>query len=334
MLKKFHMLTAAAALGLAAFTNTAASQDQEWKVAFFASSAQNGFNQAVYEGIKNKAQELGNVETAIYDGQFDAAQQYSQIEDVLASGEFDGFIVVPNDTVGIAGVVEMVAETGKPLATALFPIGSDLSQLEPQVPGVTTTVAGPPADGARKQAEDVVEYCADKNPCNVVIIVGQRIFPFDNLRYEAYREVLDQHDNIEVVATGEGNYDPDKSLTAMQDILQANSNVDVVLTNADQHLIGVEIALEAAGYDVPEVYLSGGGAASVAVNAIREGRWDVTLAHFPVSMGEYALDAVVQALKGETPPSVINMDEVGPVPPLVNAKVLEEHPDFEGEWAQ
>lgn len=332
MLKRIRLLAASTALLATAFAG--ASHAADWKVAFFASSAQNGFNQAVYEGIQKKAAELGNVETSIYDGQFDAALQYSQIEDVLAGGQFDAFIVVPNDTVGIAGAVEQVGAAGKPLATALFPIGPDLSQLEPQVPGVTTTVAGPPADGARVQAEDVARWCADRDPCNVVIVIGQRIFPFDNLRYEAYREVLDTHSNIKVVATGEGNYDPDRSLTVMQDILQANRDVHVVLSNADQHMIGVEIALEAAGYEVADLYLSGGGAASIAIDAIREGRWDVTLAHFPVSMGEYALDAVVKLLNGEEAPSVVNMDEVGPVPPLVNAEVLAEHPDFTGEWAQ
>jgi ribose transport system substrate-binding protein len=332
MLNRIHKLAAASAIALVASWGTAAAED--WNVAFFASSAQNGFNQAVYEGVEAKAKELGNVTTSIYDGQFDAARQYGQIEDVLAGGKFDAFIVVPNDTVGIAGAIEEVGKAGKPVITALFPIGPDLSELEPQVPGITTTVAGPPADGARLQAEDVVKFCADKDPCNVVVIVGQRIYPFDNLRYEAYREVLDQHGNIKVVATGEGNYDPDQSLTVMQDILQANSDIDVVLTNADQHLIGVEIALEAAGHDVEPIYLSGGGAASIAIDAIREGRWDVTLAHFPVSMGAYALEAAVQALEGKTPPSVINMDEVGPVPPLVNAEVLAEHPDFKGEWAQ
>jgi ribose transport system substrate-binding protein len=108
----------------------------------------------------------------------------------------------------------------------------------------------------------------------------------------------------------------------------------VVLSNADQHLIGAEIAIESAGRDVKAMYLSGGGAASVAIDAIREGRWDVTLAHFPASMGEFALDAVVKSLEGKEAPAVVNMDEVGPVPALVNAAVLEANPDFKGEWAQ
>jgi ribose transport system substrate-binding protein len=309
------------------------AQAASYKVAFFASSAQNGFNQAIYEGIQAKAKELG-VEVAIYDGQFDAAKQYSQIEDVLAGNKFDGFIVVPNDTVGIAGAVEEVGKAGKPLATALFPIGPDLTKLEPQVPGVTVTVANPPAIGATAQAQTVVDFCKDKDPCNVVILIGQKIYPFDNLRYESYLKVLNAHKNIKVVATGEGNYDPDKSLTAMQDILQANKNVNVVLSNADQHLVGAEIALQNAGYNVPDLFLSGGGAASIAIDAIREGRWDNTLAYYPATMGSLALDAVVKALDKKPGPSFINMDEVGPLPPIVDKAVLDKHPDFKGEWAQ
>ncbi|BCH35484.1 ribose ABC transporter substrate-binding protein [Mesorhizobium sp. L-8-10] len=332
MHRKVKLLLASVALALGGFSGASALAE-DFKVAFFASSAQNGFNQAVYEGVVAKAKEMG-VETSIYDGQFDAALQYSQIEDVLAGNQFDGFVVVPNDTVGIAGAVEQVGAAGKPLVTALFPIGPDLARLEPQVPGVTATVASPPAEGAKVQAEDVVKFCEGKDPCNVVIIIGQKIYPFDNLRQEAYLSVLGAHPNIKVVASGEGNYDPDKSLTVMQDILQANKDIDVVLSNADQHLVGVEIALRNAGYDVSGLYLSGGGASSIAVEAIREGRWDATLAYFPVTMGKLALEAVVKKLKGEDVSVAVDMDKVGPLPALVTKAVLDQHPDFKGEWAQ
>ncbi|MEX3010791.1 sugar ABC transporter substrate-binding protein [Hoeflea sp. TYP-13] len=333
MINKFTMTAIAAGLAVGGLFSSAA-QAEDLKIAFFAASSQNGFNQAIYAGIEEKAKELGGVTTEIYDGQFNAAHQYSQIEDVLASGKFDGFVLAANDTVGIAGAVEQVAAAGKPIVTTLFPIGPDLTTLKRQVDGLTSTVASPPADGAKEQAKTVVEVCKDRNPCNVVIIVGQLIFPFDNLRYESFREVLDVHDNIKVVATGEGSYSPDVSLTAMTDILQANSDIHVVLSNADQHLVGVEIALEAAGYNVPDVFLSGGGAANIAINAIREGRWDATLAYFPKTMGAMALDIVVKELKGEDVPEFINMDEVGPMPPIIDKAILDANPDFVGEWEQ
>lgn len=333
MSKHLKILLASTVLMASAVVAMSAAQAKTLKVAFFASSAQNGFNQAVYKGIETKAKELG-VETSIFDGQFDAAKQYSQIEDVLASHKFDAFIVVPNDTVGIAGAIEQVGKAGVPVATALFPIGPDLGKLEPQVPGVTVTVASAPAAGAAAQAETVVTYCEKIDPCNVVILIGQKIYPFDNLRYETFLKVLGAHKNIKVVATGEGNYDPDKSLTVMTDILQAHKKIDAVLSNADQHLVGAEIALQNAGLKPSEMFLTGGGAASIAIEAIREGRWKGTLAYYPVTMGSLALDAVVKKLKNEPGPTVIDMDKVGPLPAMLDKAVLDKHPEFKGEWAQ
>lgn len=322
------LLSASTALAL-----VAGAANAEGTIAYFASTSQNGFNQATYEGVQEVAAERG-YDTEILDGQFDAAVQYSQIEDALASGRYVGMIVAPNDSVGIAGAFEQVVAEGIPVGTVLFPVGPDLNSLDPQVDGITVTAASPPVPGATTQAEGVVEYCADLDPCNVVVIIGAQIFPFDNLRLETYEKVLGEHDNIEIVAIGEGYYAPDPSLQAMSDILQANPDVDVVLSNADQHLIGVEIALESAGIDPSELYLSGGGAAAIAIDAIREGRWDATLAYFPKTMGALAMEQIANAIEGKPVTQSINMDEAGPVQALIDAEVLEANPDFTGEWEQ
>ena len=238
-----RLIAAVAAASALVFALASPATAQSKRIAFFAASSQNGFNQATFEGVEAKAAELG-YEAEIFDGKFDAAHQYSQIEDVLAGGQFAGMVVMPNDSVGIAGAFEQVIAEGVPIATTLFPIGPELNTLEPQVPGITATVASPPVPGATLQAEAAVAYCADKDPCNVILIIGAKVFAFDNLRLETFEKVLAQHPNIRIVGTGEGWYSPDTSLKAMQDMLQAARDVHVVLSNADQHLVGAEIALE------------------------------------------------------------------------------------------
>lgn len=305
----------------------------EGKIAYFAAASQNGFNQATYEGVAEMAAKLG-YETEIFDGQFDAAVQYSQIEDVLAGGQFAGMIVAPNDSVGIAGAFEQVIAAGVPIGTVLFPVGPELNKLEPQVDGITVTAASPPVPGATLQAQLVAEYCADKDPCNVVIMIGAKIFPFDNLRLETFEKVLATHDNIKVVAVGEGWYAPDPSLQAMTDILQANPDVHAVLSNADQHLVGVEIALDAAGINFGDLYLTGGGAAQISIDAIKEGRWDATLAYFPKTMGAMAMEQIANAIEGKPVTGVINMDTAGPIEAMITSDVLAANPGFVAEWEQ
>src|SRR3990170_7448106 len=166
---------AAVALGLAAASTLAAcgsdddggggagaagdSEGKTFRVAFLAASSQNGYNKAVFDGIQNKARQLGNVDAKILDGRFDAQVQFNQLQDAAASGQYDGIVIVPNDTVSIAGAVGAAKSANIPVVTALFPIGPNLTQLEPQVPGIVATVASPPADGARRQAELAAEYC-------------------------------------------------------------------------------------------------------------------------------------------------------------------------------
>ncbi len=303
-------------------------------IAFFASASQNGFNQAVWDGIQSKAKELGNINVEIYDGEFDPVVQYAQVEDVLASGKFDGFILYAQDTVGIAGAAEQVTAEGLPLVAVMFPIGPDLNTLEPQVEGLKATVGSTPYAGAKAQAESVAEFCMDKDPCKVVILLGFKVSPFDQVRLAAYEEVFGKHENIEIVATADGQYSPDATLTAMQDILQAQPEFDAVVSVGDQQMIGVEIALEGMGIDLEPIFVASAGASTYGVEAVREGRWDNTLAYFPKTMGEIALDTLIKAMDGEDYPVSYDMDVGGPVPAIITSKVLEDNPDFTGEWAQ
>lgn len=328
MMKKTLKLAALAT----ALTPVAAFAQDEINIAYLAASSQNGFNQAIYEGIEQAAAAYDNVNVEIFDGEFSAPVQFSQVEDLVAGGRFDAMIVTPNDTVGIATALEDATAAGVKVAATLFPIGPDLSTMDPQVEGLVTTVASDPSIGAARQADEVVKFCEDKDPCKVVVMIGQLIYPFDNLRNETFQSVLGEHANIEIVATGEGNYSPEASLTAMQDILQANPDVDAVLSNADQHLMGAEIAIMDAGLDLEEIYLIGGGLNQIATDAIRGGQWDASLAQFPVSMGAAALDAMVSSLNGEEVPTWIDESTLGTSPAVVTKSWLDENPDFTAEW--
>jgi len=304
-----------------------------YRVAFLAASSQNGYNKAVFDGIQSKGKELGNVNAKILDGKFDAQVQFNQLQDAAASGQYDGIVIVPNDTVSIAGAVSAAKGANIPVVTVLFPIGQNLTELKPQVPGIVATVASPPADGARKQAELAAEYCADKDPCRVMIMIGQRQAPFDKVRYDAYQEVLKQHDNIKVVASLEGNYDRDQSLKAMQDALQSNPKFDVLLSNADQQTAGAQLALKNADIDPKDVYLTGAGGTKEAIAAVRDGTWKADYVNFPVTQGEQALEQLVNSLEKKDVQTVVDSDKEAPFDPFVDKQSLEEQKDFTGQWS-
>ena len=326
-----HKLIAAALMATCLIPATAMAQDPI-RLAFLAASSQNGYNNATWLGVQAAAKAAGNVEVEIFDGEFNAATQYAQVEDIVAGGRFDGIIVAPNDTVGIATALEEATGEGLLAAAVLFPIGPELTVMTPQVKGLTTTVASNPVDGAAAQAEEVVKFCADKDPCNVVVMIGQLQFPFDNLRNSTFEDVLSKHANIKIVATGEGNYSPDASLTAFQDIIQANPQIDVVLSNADQHLLSVEIALNDAGIPVEPIYMIGGGLNQITVDKIKAGIFDATLSGYPYSEGYFAAETLIKAKNGETVDNWIDPATKAANPAIVTKEWLDANPDFKAEW--
>lgn len=322
----------AALLVATALSPAAALAQDPIRLAFLAASSQNGYNDATWQGVQAAAKEAGNVEVEIFDGEFNAATQYAQVEDIIAGGRFDGIIVAPNDTVGIATALEEATGAGLLVASVLFPVGPDLTVMTPQVKGLTVTVASNPVTGATAQANEVIKFCEGKDPCNVVIMIGQLQFPFDNLRYNTMVDTLKPHANIKIVATGEGSYSPDASLTAFQDILQANPKIDVVLSNADQHLLGVEIALNDAGIPIEPIYLIGGGLNAITVDKIKAGIFDATLSGFPRSEGYYAAQTLIKAKKGESVPNFIDPVDFATNPLIVDKTWLDAHPEFKAEW--
>jgi ribose transport system substrate-binding protein len=323
------LLTSALVVGSA---SAALAQDETKRIAFFAASSQNGFNQAVWQGVKSVADELG-FESEVFDGEFTDEVQLAQVETAAASGNFDGFVILPQNTVGIASAITEAWESaGIPTVTTLFPVGPELTTLDPQVPGIVGTVASPPAEGAALEANAVVEFCADKDPCNVVILIGFKSAPFDLVRFTEFTRILDEHDNIVIVADQEGWYDRDQSLTVMQDILQANPDIDAILSNADQHLSGADIALDEQGLDVEGLFLIGAGATQEAIDKVRSGRWDATYANFPFSMGAEGMRLLAAELAGEEHPAVVDMDDFAPIGPLVTTEILQANPDFVAEW--
>lgn len=323
--------TATTDTGAATTTEASDSTGETLRIAVLMSSSQNGYNAAVLEGAEAAASEIGNVEVSGFDGQFDSNTQFSQVQNVATQDQYDGIIVVPNDGVSLAGAFPLASDL--PVISILNPIGVDIHDMEPQVEGVVQTIAQDPAVGATTAAEAVADYCADLDPCNVIIVSGQFNTTLDVTRVEAFNEVFSQHDNIEVVSTLEGKWDRDASLTAVSNALQAHPDVNAIISQGDQMIFGAEIALENANIDPADVFLVGGGGTKEAISKVRSGAWGMTYQSFPLTAGTVALENIVAYLQGEEIETWVNQDLLVPGnDAFATAETLSNLPDFDGEW--
>lgn len=310
---------------------------KHYNIAFLAASSENGFNKAAFQGASDVAAK-NNASVQIFDGKFDGTVQFNQMQDLVASKRFDAFIILANDGPSIANVVKDAISKGMKVAAANNPIGSDLVTLQPQVQGLTTTVGSEQRASSTKQAQFAVDLCGNKSPCRVVLFSGNLQFPFDKIRLESWKAVFAQHQNIQIVASVEGGYDRQKSLGVMQDVLQAHPNVDLVISAADQHIFGAELALKAKGLNLDPtgkngVMLLGRGAATESVQKVAAGLWAGTYVDLPYTDGKIAAEMLFKDLRGESGiQRAIDVDQYSPVGAIATKESLQKDPNFKGEW--
>ena len=264
------------------------------RVAYLSASSANTFLLASVGELERLADE-NNIELVEFDAQFNADLQTTQLQDVVASGQYDGIILVALNGPGLVPDVEAALDAG--LEVVLFNqiVGDDLSTNEPQVDGIAASVLAPPVVTGERAGRLTVQACAALDPCRVVYLFGIRGIPLDVALRQGFDSVVADQAHIQVVAEGEGQYlGPEGGINAMQDILQAQPDFDVVV-GADQSLQGVELVLTDEG-KLANVALIGLGGSSPAIDGVRDGRWFATVFYAPASEGRLAMEAMIAAL--------------------------------------
>ena len=136
-------------------------------------------------------------------------------------------------------------------------IGPALDTADPQDPAILASVLAPPLRSGQRLGELTLKACEGNDPCNVVYFYGIKGIPLDVALKQGFDEVTAANPAIKVVNEGEGQYlGPDVAMTAMQDIITATPEFDVVV-GSDQAIQGVVLALQDAGKQAAVIGLGG-----------------------------------------------------------------------------
>jgi ribose transport system substrate-binding protein len=310
-------------------TTTAAGADQEpVRIAHFMVGGASSFAQAQADGAKEAAKEAGNATVKVFDPEFDPTKQLNQIQDALASGNFDAFLIHAADAnVILPTVKEAIAKDIKVVAV-FNPMGPDLTTLDPQIDGITSTVASSIPGSGEQIGQMIVDACGDKNPCKVAFEPCVASLPLDGARLNGVKSVLSKHAAIDVVSQQDGQCNRAEGLKVSQNILQANSDLDVIATAGDQSTLGAEQAVKSAG-KAGKIALIGNGASRPGVEAVQKGRWFGTVVLLPFTEGKTGAELLIKAVRGEDVPNMVDSAELSPIGPVVTA---DNAADFEAQW--
>lgn len=266
---------------------TTEKKEGKFRIAASFMSLNNPFWIAENDMLKQEIEKRGG-ELVTYDAQLNLEKQISQIEDAVASG-VDAVVVSPNDWKGIKPALEACQAKDVPVVvidTKVF--DGDL---------VATQVVSDNVLGGKLCAEALVEALGEKG--NVAIIDLSTNMAVQD-RMEGFMGVLKQYPDIKIVAQQDGDGSVEAALPIMENMIQANEEIDGVFGTNDPAAIGAIAALDSAN-KLDDVFVVGIDGAKDACELIKEGKLLGTSAQYPSLLATEVVNQVYKILEGGEP---------------------------------
>jgi ribose transport system substrate-binding protein len=254
----------------------AAGTEGPVNIAFSAPAADHGWLKAISDNAREAAERHDDVELTANDSATSSAEQADQIE-TLISRKPDVLVVLPFEGDALTPVALRATQAGIPVVN----IDREFSE-----PGAYRTFIGGDNYGIGWQAGN---FFADQLECrgNVVEIQGLAGISVTKQRSQGFRDALRRRcrDGIRIVASQPADFLPDRGLAVMENILQAEREIDAVYTHDDDMAEGVVAAIENANRQ-DEMFLTGAGGSEAAMNRIEQGGlYRATFLYNPVMSG-------------------------------------------------
>lgn len=246
------------------------------------STQNNPFFVTLVEGAEAAAQELG-VKLTVVDAGDDVTKQASDIED-LVSKQVGVLIVNPVDSDAVSSAVSSAVSRG----VKVISVDRAVNGMEIDCQIASDNVAG---------AEMATQYIVDTLGEGIKVAELQGTVGASAAidRGQGFHNVADE--KLDVVSSQPANFDRTEGMSVMENMLQSNGDIQAVFAANDEMALGAVEAISGAGKDIMVV---GFDATDDAIEAIKAGRMDATIAQQPDLIGKTAVEQAVKLIDGET----------------------------------
>ncbi|MEI4488875.1 substrate-binding domain-containing protein [Frigidibacter sp. MR17.14] len=254
---------------------------------------------AAQEAAAREAATAAGCEVRTADGQNDMIKQIGDIEDMVASG-VNVLIVNPRDALGLVPAVDAATAQGVNV------VAMD-SALDASAHFITNVSASNEANG-KLVGEWLAKQTGGKS-IKIALLSGAQGNVVGQARRMGVLAGLVEaqltnygHAGYEIVGQGWGNWATEGGLTAMEDLLTAHPEIDVVLGENDSMVIGAREALKAANRLDGVLLVAAADGQKEAYEMIRKGEYGATGLNDPKALAELAVKIGVASLNGTQEP--------------------------------
>lgn len=255
------------------------------------STLNNPFFVDLRDGAQVKANEL-NANLVVLDSQDDAATEMSNVEDLITQ-KVDLIMINPTDSDAVGNAVVAANEAGIPVITLDRAANSG---------DVVAHIASDNVAGGKMAGEFIIKELNGAG--KVVELEGIAGASATRDRGEGFNAAIAES-NIEVVTKQTANFDRADGLSVMENILQAQPEINAVFAHNDEMALGALEAIKASGRDIMVV---GFDATDDAVKAVKAGEMAATVQQLPKEIGSMGVDTAMKIIAGGTVEAFIPVD--------------------------
>jgi len=263
--------------------------DDTLKIGISLPSATHGWMGALIDSAEKQAkalQESDGIEYVMTNAA-DPNKQANDVDDLIAQ-DVDVIVMLPIESAALTPVGQKIKDAGIPLVIVDRELENDAA---------TVVVKGDNEGIGVNAGKFFVEQLNGQG--KVVEITGPPSSVTEQ-RGAGFKEAVEASDGLEIIASQSGDFSTEKSLEVMQNILQANPQIDAVFTQDDGMALGVLQAIEEAGRTDIKFVTGAGGAKQVFEDIKNDGLMKATFLYSP-TMVEDAVKIAADIAKGEEP---------------------------------
>lgn len=252
-------------------------------VGLVVSTLDNPFFVDLRDGAQEKADEM-SYELIVLDSQNDPAKEIANVED-LVTQEVDIILINPTDSDAVAAAIMAANDASIPVIT--LDRGANGGD-------VVAHIASDNIAGGKMAGEYIVEQLGGAG--KVVELEGIPGTSAARDRGQGFNEAI-EGSGLEVVAKQAADFDRTTGLSVMENILQAQSEINAVFAHNDEMALGALEAVTASGRDI---IIVGFDATEDAVSAVEAGTLAATVAQQPKMIGSLGIETAEKVLAGDT----------------------------------
>jgi autoinducer 2-binding periplasmic protein LuxP len=224
-------------------------------------------------------------------------RQATQIQQVLA-GDFDYVVIGPSEYLAQKAGLEELAQA---LPTLIMNVVNPFVDTYGTPRGALTHIGFDHSVGAQLLCEWAIEETGGEGTFALLRYLPGLI---DSQRSDYFSDCVQANSNLRLVATYEANGDRELAFTGANAILSRNPDITMLHAGSTAVALGAMAALDERGM-IDQVLLNGWGGGQNELDAILDGKLDVTAYRVNDDWGVSVAEAIKAHLEGREIPAVI-----------------------------